>query len=242
MESRTTSSAVILQFLRGLPLFSGVSQASLAELARAAQIKLVHRGTLIFFQDDPALDVFFVWRGAIAIQLEDSEGRELILNQMSPGDCFGELGTLTGQPRSTGAEAIVDSEVLLIPGSIFRKMLNQESEMMMRLLQVTAQRLQNSGRREEALAFQNAEQRLAQKLISLDQLSGEKGKITFFQEELARRAGITRQTAATILGQWRTKGWLLTGRGYIVLLNRNELNHIANGLEKLTNFKDVSPC
>jgi CRP/FNR family transcriptional regulator, cyclic AMP receptor protein len=236
METRTTSSVGILQFLRNLPLFSGISQTNMAELAGAARIKQVQKGTFIFFQDDPALDIYFVWRGAIAIQMEDSEGRELILNEMSPGECFGELGTLTGQPRSTSAEAVVDSEVLLIPGSMFRKILNQEPELMSRLFQITAQRLQNSSKREEALAFHNAEQRLAHKLLDLDKMTSEKGYITLSQEELAQRAGITRQTAATILGQWRTRGWLLTGRGRIVLLNRAELNKFIEGQEKADQF------
>jgi hypothetical protein len=32
---------------------------------------------------------------------------------------------------------------------------------------------------------------------------------------------------ATILGRWRRSGWLLTGRGHIVLLNLDELNLLA---------------
>ncbi|HEX9018772.1 MAG TPA: helix-turn-helix domain-containing protein, partial [Anaerolineaceae bacterium] len=51
----------------------------------------------------------------------------------------------------------------------------------------------------------------------------ERGYITISQEELAQRSGLIRQTVAKTLGQWRRKGWLLTGRGHIVLLNQNAL-------------------
>jgi CRP-like cAMP-binding protein len=185
----------------------------------------------LFFQADPANAVYVVRRGAIAIQLEDPDGRELIINEMSPGDCLGELSILTGQPRSTSAEAIVDSEVLLIPRDVFRLVLEQEPPFALRLLEITARRLQDSSRREEALAFHDAEQRLAGLLLALDAAASEKGYLSISHEELAQRTGLTRQTVSAILGRWRRRGWLLTGRGNIVLLDRRELNLLTGKLE-----------
>ena len=227
MEPKPAGNAAILFFLRSLPLFEGVSQSGLALLAKAARFKLAPKGTFIFFQYDPANAVYLVWRGAIAIQLENADGHELVINEMNLGDCFGELGTLTGQPRSTSAEAIVDSELLLIPGEIFQRVLEKEPFLALRLLEITARRLQNSSKREEALAFLDAQQRLARLLLSLDQQASDIGYLTLSQEELAQRTGLIRQTVAAILGRWRRRGWLLTGRGHIVLLNRHELSLLA---------------
>jgi CRP-like cAMP-binding protein len=150
---------------------------------------------------------------------------------MSPGDCLGELSALTGQPRSTSAEAILDSEVLLIPPDVFLLVLKQEPQFALRLLEITARRLQDSSRREEALAFHDAEQRLAGLLLAVDAATRAMGYVRLSHEELARRAGLTRQTVSTILGRWRRRGWLLTGRGHIVLLNRRELNLLIGKLE-----------
>ncbi len=231
MNTPAAGTAAILQFLCSLPLFEGISPASLAALARASRFKLAPRGTFIFFQYDPANAVYLVSQGAIAIQLENAEGQELVINEMNPGDCFGELGTLTGQPRSTSAEAIVDSELLLIPGAVFQSVLQQEPRLALRLLEITALRLQNSSKREEALAFHDAQQRLAHLLLRLDEQASDKGYLTLSQEDLAQRTGLIRQTVAAILGRWRRRGWLLTGRGHIVLLNRRELNLLVQNLE-----------
>ncbi len=224
MDAQSIGTGTILLFLRSLSLFEGVSRASLSLLARASRFMLAPKGTFIFFQSDPADAVYLVWRGVIAIRLENPDGQELVINEMIPGDCFGELGTMTRQPRSTSAEAIVDSAVLLIPGDVFQAVLEQEPSLALHLLEITARRLQNSSRREEALAFHDAQQRLARQLLQMDQLASGKGYLTISQEELAQRTGLTRQTVATILGRWRRQGWLLTGRGHIVLLNRLELN------------------
>lgn len=231
MEIQQAGTSAILQFLSSLALFEGVSKASLAALARESRLKRVPKGTFLFFQTDLANAVYMVRKGTIAIRLENPDGRELVINEMGPGDCFGELGILTGEPRSTSAEAIIDSEVLLIPSTTFQFILEQEPRLTLHLLKITAQRLQKSSKREEALAFHDAQQRLARQLLQQDRLAADKGYLTLSQEELAQRAGLTRQTVTTILGRWRRRGWLLTGRGHIVLLNRHELNLLVKDLE-----------
>jgi CRP/FNR family transcriptional regulator len=224
MENRAGSTASILQFLNSQALFEGLKPSTVLMLAKACRLKQVMKEGFLFFQADPADAVYLVWRGVIAIRLENPEGRELVINEMGVGDCFGELAILTGGARSASAQALVDSEVLLIPSSAFKAALEVEPSLSARLLEITARRLQDSSRREEALAFYDAQQRVAQQLLNLDRLTQDKGYLTLSQDELATRVGLTRQTVASILGQWRRSGWLLTGRGHIVLLNRRELN------------------
>lgn len=231
INNRTTGTASILQFLSSQPLFESIGPFSLVTLAKASRLKSAPKGSFIFFQGDLSEAVYMVWRGVIAIRLENPDGRELVINEMGVGDCFGELGMLTGERRSTSAEAIVDSEVLLFPSMVFKTALEREPRMALRLLEITARRLQNSSKREEALAFYDAQQRLAQQLLNLDKLSRDVGYLTLSQDELATRVGLTRQTVATILGRWRRSGWLLTGRGHIVLLNRHELSLLVQNQE-----------
>jgi CRP/FNR family transcriptional regulator, cyclic AMP receptor protein len=240
MDNRSAATASILQFLSSQSLFEGISTSSLVTFSKGSRLKPAPKGSFIFFQHDPADAVYVVWRGVIAIRLENPDGRELVINEMGVGDCFGELGILTGEPRSASAEAIVDSEVLLIPSFIFKSALDQEPLLASRLLEITARRLQNSSKREEALAFYDAQQRLAQQLVNLDQQSRDKGYLTLSQEELATRVGLTRQTVAAILGRWRRSGWLLTGRGHIVLLNLDELNLLAQSQSIDRNESPVS--
>jgi len=216
----------IIQFLRSHPIFERLSESSLEEISHASYIKRIPKGAYLFFQFDPAVAFYLVWQGMIASQLENMDGRELVINEMKAGDCLGELGLLTDQPHSTSAVALTDSVILVVPRSTFLSMLKQEPVLALRLLEITAQRLQDSSRREEALAFHDAAQRLARLLLGLDATASEKGYLSLSQEELAQRAGLTRQTVAAILGRWRRSGWLLTGRGHIVVLNRRELNKL----------------
>ncbi len=103
------------------------------------------------------------------------------------------------------------------------KLLDENEGMTRGLLEETANRLYQSTAREAALAFLDAPARLARTLTLLDRQYQEPGYITISQEALARRTGLTRQTVAKILGRWRRAGWLLTGRGRIVLLDLKAL-------------------
>jgi CRP-like cAMP-binding protein len=97
------------------------------------------------------------------------------------------------------------------------------------MLNVATNRLFKAHLRESALAFLDAPARIARTLLEMDELdrNGEdKGYITLSQEELAQRTGLARQTVAHSLGQWRRHGWLLTGRGRIMILNRAALKRI----------------
>ncbi len=219
-----------LTFLRGLPLFAGVSEEGLADLAQVARWREVPKGAYLFCQGDDAEGLYLVQTGAVALVLASVDGRELVINEMRHGDCFGELSLITGGKRSTGAVARVDSLLLAIPRQVFQSALDREPCLVRNLLITTAQRLQSSSAREGALAFLNAQARLARVLLEMDGQAAETGYVTVSQEELAQRAGLIRQTVAKALGRWRRKGWLVTGRGRIMVLDHARLKELAEEL------------
>jgi CRP/FNR family cyclic AMP-dependent transcriptional regulator len=216
-----------VHFLEGVPLFAGLEEDHLTRLGSQSLLQVFPKGMAIFYQSDPANAAYIVRSGSVAIVLSSPDGRELVINEMRAGDCFGELSLLINQPRSTTAVARETSEILLIPRAVFLDVLENDPVLVRRLLQATAERLATSSERESALAFLDAPARLARILIHMDREESERGYITVSQEELAQRAGLTRQTVAKSLGYWRRAGWLVTGRGRIVLLDYQALGRIS---------------
>jgi CRP/FNR family cyclic AMP-dependent transcriptional regulator len=210
-------------FLGKVPIFSDLSEASLLVLAQASRSMHVEKGQFIFLQDDPSEKAYMVRSGLISIILESLDGRKLVINEMRSGDFFGEVGLLTRQTRSSSAIARTDGELLVLSRQAFITVLDTEPVLVRRLLELTAIRLRESSERESALAFLDAQGRLARLLLHLGEQELEKGYITISQEELAERTGQTRQTVAKALGRWRRSGWLITGRGRIMLLKHAAL-------------------
>ena len=213
--------------LRRVPLFQTMDDAALHVLARVARVQRFARREYIFYQDDPGDAAYVIRSGTIAILLATDDGRELVINEIGAGECFGELALLTQAPRSASAVARSACDVIRLPRAEFLRELESQPKLMRQVLQVTAERLRASTERERALAFLDAPARLARVLLELDRAASDKGYITLSQDELAQHIGVARQTTAKILGQWRRAGWILTGRGKLVVLDRAALRRTA---------------
>lgn len=228
MKTRGEPVSEILKFLGSVPLFSRVNEDSARSLAEASKFQILQKGEMLFLQSDPCESAYIVRTGTISIVLQSADGREMIINEMRSGEMFGELGILTKRPRSTSAIARSNSELLVIPKEAFLNVMDAEPGLARLILELTASRLQMSSERESALVFMDAQARLAHLLLELDKQEQETGYITISQDELAHHTGLIRQTVAKALGKWRRQGYLLTGRGRIVLLNHKALREMAN--------------
>jgi CRP/FNR family cyclic AMP-dependent transcriptional regulator len=220
-----------VRFLGSIPLFSGIREDVLKELAQSAPLRKLDKGELLFYQTDPSDAVYIVRAGCISLFLATPDGREMVINEMRPGDCFGELGLVTGLPRSTGAVAREPSLILRIPKEEFMEGLEAEPKLMRRVLRMTAQRLRVSSERESALAFLDADARIARILLLLHRQTEGRGVVRITQEELAQFAGLIRQTVAKTLSKWRSEGWIETGRGKIILKDIRALEELTKEFE-----------
>lgn len=219
-----------LTFLAGLPLFAELGESALRALAAECTFRQLEKGEVLFLQHGPADAAYLVRAGRVSMVLNSPDGREMVINEMQPGDLFGELGILTKKSHSAGAVAQTKAEVLTIPHRAFLNLIQHQPQVTLRLLEITADRLHISGARESALAFLGAQARLARLLLELAGQEAEKGYITISQEELANRTGLIRQTVARVLGRWRRAGWLITGRGNILIVNREALEELERQL------------
>ena len=218
--------ATHVSYLACVPLLRDISPSNLLALARVSRWRNVKRGDFIFLQGDPAHAAFVICTGLIDIVLNSADGRELTITAMRNGDLFGENALIGHTPRSTSAIARAATSVLEIPRVAFLALLDDEPQLVRRMLETAVARLAASNNRESALAFLNAPARVARVLREMDEADRQtthKGYVTLSQEEVAQRTGLTRQTVARFLGEWRRNGWLLTGRGQIELLNRAAL-------------------
>lgn len=221
------SNVELTGFFRNVPFFAGVGDEVLSLFAQSGRRLRIGQGEILFLQGEPADMMYIVLEGCIAIFLATADGRELVINEMRPGDCFGELALFTDQPRSTGAMGGEPSEVVALHKDTFMRGIQIDSVLMRNVLDTTARRLQVSGERESALAFLSSEARVARVLLMLDQRGGRQGTVKTTQENLAQYVGLTRQTVAKVLGEWRHAGWVGTGRGRIEIHDRPALEHLA---------------
>jgi CRP/FNR family cyclic AMP-dependent transcriptional regulator len=92
-------------------------------------------------RQDIGSDMFIVRSGQVKIISSGSDGKEVILALLTPGDFFGELSLLDSGPRSARAVASEkDTELLLLQRYDFMALLQKYPSVMQAVFKVLAQR------------------------------------------------------------------------------------------------------
>jgi CRP/FNR family cyclic AMP-dependent transcriptional regulator len=217
--------------LRRSPLFRGLEAPALERIAGLATQRGYRKGEIVFSHGDAGDALFGVVAGRIRISAGTSEGREIFLNIMGPGDTFGEIALLDGGPRTATATAIEAAELVSLKRAPLFELLGREPTTALELLRLCGERLRwTSGLLEDA-AFLDAPARLAKRLLSLGELHAEKSAgnptLRISQEELANFLGVSRQAVNQQLQEWKSKGWVGLGRGSVVLCDVPALRRLV---------------
>lgn len=207
----------LLGFLARMPLFADLPPPELAPLVDVVRRRHYPRGAVLFTQGELGSVAFIVRSGLVDIVVASSDGRDLLLYEVRPGDYFGEMALLEERPRSASAICREASEVLALERDDLLGALQRHPSIMLRMLQAMSRRLRLADRRLESLAFHDAALRLAEALweASAEDAAGRVAHLS--QEALAARVGVSRQTVNKLLGEWRRAGLVSIGRGVLRL-------------------------
>ena len=115
---RTLNPAAAEAALRSVSIFSALSDEQRRELAQITRVGLYAAQEVVVRRGEPGSSMFIVARGAVSVTLE-AGGAEVA--RLGPGDVFGEMSLLTGEPRSATVAAVTDSELLEITAEAFRR-------------------------------------------------------------------------------------------------------------------------
>jgi CRP-like cAMP-binding protein len=213
------------------PLFRGLSPDSLQRLASLALQRKFRNGDIVFSQGDPGDALYGVIAGRVRISAGASDGREIYLNIMQPGDTFGEIALLDGGQRTATATATEASELVSIRREQFLGLIGQEPSLALELLRLCGQRLRWTSGQVEDAALLDVPTRLAKRLLGLVQQHGRpsKGGVTLrlSQEELASFLGVSRQIVNQYLQGWRTRNWVRLGRGVVTVCDEDALRKLV---------------
>ena len=135
------SIASAIDFLRTVPLFSGVSDEVLAEIADRARARRLQAGEVLFRQGDRADELYVVESGQLEVSMDAFEGRPVRL--LLRGGVVGELALLSGEPRSASVRARRDSNLIELSRASFDALLT-EPDFVRDLLRVLGMELRES--------------------------------------------------------------------------------------------------
>ncbi len=197
------------KLLKRVPFLAALSGEDLRWVAKRVQRRQYGRGDIIFVKDDPGESMFIVEDGAVRIYVPGTQGADLTLAMMQPGEFFGDLSLLDGRPRSASAEAARKTVLLTLEREDLTELVLSRPRAALAILRVIAERLRETDQMASDLAFLDVSGRLARRLLDLAASNGKEREdgvlinATITQEELANMIGVTRESVNRNLGMFR---------------------------------------
>ena len=128
-------------------MFQDLNPASLAEIARTAEVRVYARGAYMCRQGDSSTDAFLLQTGSADV-LAEKDGKSALLRTFSGGAIIGELAAITREPRSASVQVTSETaRVLVINGAYLHELLEQDVHLTMSMLGVVATSLLDLNKR-----------------------------------------------------------------------------------------------
>lgn len=189
--------------------------------------RLARRET-VFVEGEHSRRVYAVVDGRVRIFLTITSGRELLIAVKLPGQVFGELSALDGDPRSASAAAMERAVVAELGAERFLEELTTSPEHLLAVTRNLSAQLRRANRRLVARNSDSAVVRTGRMIVELSALMirhsadarrSEVCEVPITQHDLAEWVGLTRESTARALAKFREAGLVTTSRGSIVVLD-----------------------
>jgi CRP/FNR family cyclic AMP-dependent transcriptional regulator len=221
------------EILAGHFLLRHLRLEDLARLAATAT-SVRHRPNVTIFQKgDPGSSMMAVVRGRVKMCTFSPDGKELVLNIIDRGGVFGEIALLDGQPRSTDAVTLDDTELLVLDRNRFMPFLGANPEIATKLIEVLCQRLRRTSEALEDALLRDAPSRVARGLLRLAATFGRKEPagmrldIKLSQQQIGNLIGISRESTNKYIVEWTRAGWLAINNGFITITDLAALESLS---------------
>jgi NTE family protein len=150
MEGDVPEETVVLRsdlraVLNGLPLFKGLDDEILQAIATEVEWLSLPGGSLLFAAGEQSDSMYVVLSGCLGVFAAASiSDRRRFLGRIVAGDTAGEMGLISGRARTGSVVALRDTELARLSREAFDRVFRQHPEAMLRIAQLTVDRLEHS--------------------------------------------------------------------------------------------------
>jgi len=198
--------------LRRVPLFSGLPEPVLEQLASRSRPRELAKDELLFAEGEAGDALFVLVSGSLTVFRAASSGERAALSVLEPAAVLGEVALLDGAPRSASVAAHEPSQVLSLGRATFLELLRTQPDMVEPLLQQLGATVRRATEQAADHVLLDLAGRVAKSLLRLAH-PGSPPAVAITQSRLAEMSGGTRQSVNQVLGGFAQRGLVhLEGR------------------------------
>ena len=111
--------------LRENSFFSGLSQQNIKAIAAICTAKNCKKRDVLFLEGQAGVSVFVVQKGSVQLTRISSDGREIVIKTLSPGEIFAEVVLFEFESYPVSATAVTEAVVLVLAKTELTSLLDQ---------------------------------------------------------------------------------------------------------------------
>jgi CRP/FNR family transcriptional regulator, cyclic AMP receptor protein len=147
--------------------FRGLDEQARLTIVEHAGRRVVDKGQMVFWQDDPGEAMFVLLEGSVKLIVCSRDGELIELHRHDAPAIFGELALLDAGPRSASAEAVERSTLLVVTRAELLHLLRAEDQVAEALLSTLGAMVRRTTRQVSDLVFLDLQGRIARRLLAL---------------------------------------------------------------------------
>jgi CRP/FNR family transcriptional regulator len=189
-------------------------------------------GEMIYLQGEKSRAFFFVRKGKVKVSILKEDGSEKILAIQEENTFFGEDAAFDGHPYFATAVSVGDSEIDIIPVDRARAVIRENPDVAFLVIARIIRKVRLLGFQVEALAFLDAQKRIAHIIAKLISEVGEPSpdgiviRKGITHEDLANLTGLSRVRVTTILNNIEKAGIITKKRLVLTVTDPDKLRSL----------------
>ena len=208
--------------LHQIPIFSCLEDDELGRLGQVAVRKKFPRNTVLLSEGDITDSLYVIISGKVKTIINDENGREIILSISGPGEYFGEMALIDGEPRSATIVTREACQMFVFSKEDLKGILRSNPDMVFTLLKGLIKRLRETDKKIESLALMDVYGRIAQLLI---QMAVPRDDVMVIDEplthqEIANMVGASREMVSRILNELSRGGYISVKKKIITIMRK----------------------
>jgi CRP/FNR family cyclic AMP-dependent transcriptional regulator len=193
----------------------------LEQVAAGATVRSFSKRSIMVTEGDDTDSLYVILSGKARVFVADDKGHEVQLNQIGPGEYFGEI-TLDGGPRSASVMALEDCRCAIVKRAEFDAFLQGHPELALHIVRKLAGRVRALTDNVRSLALMDVYGRVARLLLELAEEKD--GKLVVAEalthKDIASRVGASREMISRIFSDLAEGGYVRKEDGRLVIARK----------------------
>jgi len=218
--------------IKTVTLFNTLNAQEEKEVTRYLTNGTFRKKESIFSEGDSSDWFYIVKKGKVKITKLSQEGKEIILEVISPMEFFGGIAVLRGFPYPANAVAMEDTEVLKISRKDLLSLLDRFPDLMYCMAMNIGDRIKGSHETLKSIALEKVEARIASLLLKLSDKAGEKVpegvliNMKLTKQDIAEMVGTTVETSIRTMSKLTKAGIVSIKAGNILIRDPDKLKSL----------------